>query len=69
MGQFKTKYDTFDIYVNGTRMYRKWGIKSAIKAAQATAGDLFGERLVEVVDVHTGEIKYTEGGGIMKKIK
>lgn len=66
MGQFKSKYDTFDIYVNGTRMRRVWGIKSAIKAAQKTAGDLFGTRFVEVVDIHTGEIKYTEGGGIMK---
>lgn len=67
MGQFKPKYDTFDIYVNGTRMRRIWGIKSAIRAAQQTAGDLFGGRLVEVIDIHTGEIKYTEGGGIMKK--
>ena len=67
MGHFKPKYDTFDLYVNGTRMQRVYGIKSAIKKAQAMAGDLFEIRLVEVVDIHTGEIKYTEGGGIMKK--
>lgn len=64
MATFKPKYDTFDIYVNGTRMCRVYGIKSAIKKAQATAGDLFGTKLVEVVDIHTGEIKYTEGGGL-----
>lgn len=67
MGKFKPKYDTFDIYVNGTRMLKVWGIKSAIKKAQSMAGDLFGVRLVEVVDIMTGEIKYTEGGGRMKK--
>ena len=67
MGLFKPKYDTFDIYVNGTRLRRVWGIKSAIKAAQSMAGDLFDIRLVEVVDIITGEIKYTEGGGRMKK--
>lgn len=67
MGRFKPKYDTFDIYVNGSKVRRVWGIKSAIRVAQATAGDLFGMRLVEVIDINTGEIKYVEGGGRMKK--
>lgn len=57
--KFVPKYDTFDIYINGTKCYRKYGIKSAITFAENTCGNLFGERHVEVVNIITGEVVFS----------
>lgn len=56
--KFVPYYEVFEIYINGTKVYRKYGIKSAIAFAERTCGDLFGERRVEVVNADTGEVVY-----------
>ena len=46
------------MYINGQRVQRLWGKKHAIRQAQQQSGGLFGERQVELYNIHTGELIY-----------
>lgn len=53
--------DIYDIYKNGTKMYRVYGKRKAQKQAEIEAGNIFdGRARVDVVNIFTGEIIYTQ---------
>lgn len=51
--------DVFDLVVNKQRVKRIWGKKKALKLAESQAGSLFEFNDVELVNIHTGEIVYS----------
>lgn len=55
---WKNYNDVYDMYINGERVQRLWGRKHAIRQAEQQAGGLFGERQVELYNIHTGELIY-----------
>ena len=52
--------DIYDLYINSTKILRLYGKKKAIQRAQIITADLFeGQRHIELVNIHTGEIIYS----------
>lgn len=55
----KKYYQSWDIYINSTRIKRYYSRKKAISIAQKESANLFlGQLHVEVVDTYTGEVIY-----------
>lgn len=52
------QFQSYDIYVNGTRLRRCYSLTKAINLAQKWCGELFETRKTEVIDSYTGEILY-----------
>ena len=48
--------DIFDIYKNGTKIRRVYGKKQAVHIGDRMAGELFGISRIDVVNIFTGEI-------------
>lgn len=57
-GRYKPNYDTFDLYIDGKKVTRLYGIKTAMAQAKKSGGGLWGRKLVELIDIKTGEIVY-----------
>lgn len=53
-----TYQEVYDLFLNSKKIKRIWGKKSAIKAAEAISGGLFGFNFIQLVNIHTGEIIY-----------
>lgn len=49
---------TYDVYVNGTKIMQTYSKNKAINIAQLRCGQLFESRKTEVVDTITGEVIY-----------
>lgn len=59
--------DIYDLYINGKKVRRIWGLKHAIKVAESQSGNLFEEQAVWLVNIHTGlEIYNNKKGGVNK---
>lgn len=55
---WKEYKEVYDMYINGQRVQRLWGKKHALAQARQQSGGLFGERQVELYNIHTGELIY-----------
>ena len=57
--RFRPNYDTFDLFIDGKKITRLYGIKTAMAQAKKSGGGLWGRKLVELIDIKTGEIVYS----------
>lgn len=51
-------FESWDLYVNGTKIKKVYSKQKAINLANKWCGELFEQRKVEVVDALTGEVVY-----------